>query len=111
MWMPLYRGAPMPNGGGALGEYSEYIRQRTAWHPFLGSICRGATGILRSLQGTGTGGGGEVMMISFSPCGCAFNPFTRMIVFCPLHAAAPLMLEALRKLPGYFYDDNRFKGY
>ena len=36
-----------------------------------------------------------MMMISFSPCGCAFNPFTRMIVFCPLHATASLMLIAL----------------
>ena len=55
-------------------------------------------------------------------CGCYSKVFVETnaekietfrveVIYCHLHAAAPLMMEALRELPGYLYYDNRVKGY
>ena len=35
-------------------------------------------------------------LISTLPCGCVIYHMTARVKFCPLHAAAPLMLEALK---------------
>ena len=37
----------------------------------------------------------------FMPCGCYFDHALCVIVHCPLHAAAPAMLEAAKKLVDY----------